>query len=521
MNRRHFLQHAAAASLLPVFLDGFGAKAFGRPASPLMQMLETLATKTDRVLVMIQLSGGNDGLNMVIPLDQISQYNTLRSNIALPEAKILRLAGNPATGLHTAMTGLQSLYNDGMLSIVHSAAYPSPSYSHFEASDIWFTGRDRNQTLLTGWTGRYLNAEWPGYPTSYPTADAPDPLAIQIGYLTSTAFSGPGGPMAVAIPTPDTFAQLVGDKKPFDEDVNLSTAAGKNISFIRQQQLSSVQYAAQIKVAAAKGKNLATYPTGNGLADQLKIVSRLIHGGLQTRVYYVSIGGFDTHANQVVTTDTTTGGHANLMKMLSDAIKSFQDDLKLQGIDERVAGMTFSEFGRRAISNTSFGTDHGLAAPMFVFGKGVKTSVIGKNPNLSDLDNNSVKMQTDFRQVYAAMLGDWLGADKAEVTTVLQKSYDVAPIFQRAVLANEPLATAFTIYPNPATDNVTLEGDAFVGGINGVKLYDTMGRVVGVPINRISDRALGMNVQSLAAGTYMVAVEKGDQRLSARLLVAR
>lgn len=521
MNRRHFLQHASASLLLPVFIDGFGAKAFGSPNSAFMQTLVQLATTTDRVLVMIQLNGGNDGLNMVVPLDQMSKYISLRSNIALPEAKVLKLANNAATGLHPAMTGLQSLYNEGKLSIVHSVSYPTPNFSHFRASDIWFTGADPNQVLSTGWTGRYLDAEWPGYPAGYPTKDAPDPLAIQIGYITSTAFAGPGGPMAVAIPNPDTFAQLVGDKPSIDLAPPGKTPAGQHISYIRQQQLSSVAYAAQIKAAAAKGKNLVTYPTGNSLAEQLKIVSRLIHGGLQTRVYYVTIGGFDTHANQTSTTDTTTGAHATLMKQLSDAVKAFQDDLRVQGVDDRVAGMTFSEFGRRAISNASYGTDHGIAAPLFVFGKGVKTNVIGKNPNLSDLDNNNIKMQTDFRQVYAALLADWLGAGKPEVTAVLQKSYDPVPIFRQLVTATEPLATAFRIVPNPAADNVTLEGDALLAGISGVQVYDRAGRVVGVPVSRISDRALGMNVQGLATGTYVVAIQAGEQRLSARMLVAR
>ncbi|RYF71387.1 MAG: DUF1501 domain-containing protein, partial [Cytophagaceae bacterium] len=295
----------------------------------------------------------------------------------------------------------------------------------------------------------------------------------------------------------------------------------QHISYIRQQQLSSVAYAAQIKAAATKGKNLVTYPTGNSLADQLKIVSRLIHGGLQTRVYYVTIGGFDTHASQTSTTDTTTGTHANLMKTLSDAIKVFQDDLRVQGTEDRVAGMTFSEFGRRAISNASYGTDHGAAAPLFVFGKGVKTSVIGKNPNLSDLDNNNIKMQTDFRQVYAALLTDWLGAGKPEVTSVLQKSFDIVPIFQQILLANEPLATTFRLFPNPASDRVTLEGDALLAGVSSVQVVDPTGRVVGVPINRLSDRAFELTVQSLAAGTYVVAVQAGDQRLSTRMLVAR
>ncbi len=521
MNRRHFLQHASASLLLPVFIDGLGAKAFGAPNSAFMQTLLDLATATDRVLVMIQLNGGNDGLNMVIPLDQMSRYSTLRSEIALPEAKVLRLSGNAATGLHPAMTGLQRLYNDGKLSIVHSVSYPTPNFSHFRASDIWMTGADPTQVLTTGWVGRYLDSEWPGYPASYPTKDVPDPLAIQIGYITATTFAGMGGPTAVAIPNPDTFAQLVGDKPTLDVGTVANTAAGKHISYIRQQQISSVQYAAQIKTAAGKGKNMATYPTANGLADQLKIVARLIHGGLQTRVYYVTLGGFDTHVNQVDATDTTVGQHANLMKQLSDAIAGFQADLALQGTEDRVAGLTFSEFGRRAVSNASRGTDHGVAAPLFVFGKGVKTSVVGTNPNLSDLENNNIKMQTDFRQVYATMLTDWLGDTKPEATAVLQKDYDILPIFQQKILATEPGAPALRLFPNPATDRVTLEGLVLDRADAQVQVYDLLGRAVDVRVNRLSARAMSLSVETLTPGTYVVALETPDQRHAVRLLVAR
>ncbi|MEZ0485092.1 DUF1501 domain-containing protein [Fibrella aquatica] len=521
MDRRHFLQHASASLLLPVLIDGFGAKAFGAPNSAFMQTLIQLATKTDRVLVMIQLNGGNDGLNMVIPLDQMSRYNALRSNIALPENKVLKLTNNRATGLHPAMTGLQSMYNDGKLSIVHSVSYPTPSFSHFRANDIWFTAANANQLLTTGWAGRYLESEWPGYPTGYPNSNVPDPLAIQIGYITSTALAGPGGPMAVAIPNPDTFAQLVGDKPAIDLAPPPNTPAGKHISYIRQQQLSSVAYAAQIKTAAGKGKNFVAFPTGNSLADQLKIVSRLIHGGLQTRVYYVTIGGFDTHANQTDATDKTIGTHATLMRQLSEAIKAFQDDLRIQGTEDRVAGMTFSEFGRRAISNASLGTDHGIAAPLFVFGKGVKTSVIGQNPNLSDLENNNIKLQTDFRQVYAAMLTDWLGAGSPEVTSILQKSYNIVPVFQQIITATEPLVAPFRLYPNPASDQVTLEGEALSAGVQTVEVYDQAGRATNVPVSRVSDQALSLTVRALAAGTYVVTVKTSDQRLSTRMLVAR
>lgn len=520
MKRRNFIQQAAAALILPVVIDGYGASAYGQSSS-FINRLAQLADANDRVLVLIQLNGGNDGLNMVIPLDQMSQYTNLRSTIAIPEAKVLRLESNQTTGIHPAMTGLQQLYNEGKVSLVHSVSYPSPSFSHFRASDIWFTAEGSDQTQTTGWMGRYLNEKYPNYPDNYPNDQMPDPLAIQISYIASTALLGPKQSMALALQNPDTFAQLVGDKPTIDASAVDDTAAGRYIDFIRQQQTSSVQYAAQIKAAALKGKNLVSYPTPNALADQLKIVARLIHGGLRTKVYYVSMGGFDTHASQVSGTDTTVGAHANLMQALSDGIKSFQDDLAALSLEDRVVGMTFSEFGRRAISNSSLGTDHGVAAPLFVFGKAVKTAVIGKNPNLSDLDNNNIKMQTDFRQVYTTLLSDWLAEGSDTVSTVMGDNFKTVPIFQQLVTAvTEPTPT-FSIYPNPATNEVRIESDAFGNGVASIRLLDAVGQVQSIPVNRLSTTAFSLTVQTLPAGTYFITVERYQQpQLTGRLLVA-
>ncbi len=504
--------------LLPVLVDGYGARAFARQ-SAFMQALSGLAGLNDRVLVLIQLNGGNDGLNTVIPLDQMSRYKTLRSNIAIAEDKVLRLNNSLTTGLHPAMTGLQRLWNDGKLSITQSVSYPQPNFSHFRSSDIWFTGADSNKTLTTGWMGRYLDEKYPDYPDKYPSSQNPDPLAIQIGAVASTALLGPAQSMAIALQNPDTFAQLVGDKPSIDPNLNLSTPAGRHIAYIRQQQLSSVAYAGQIKAAAGKGKNLVTYATPNPLADQLKIVARLIHGGLQTKIYYVSIGGFDTHAAQVVGTDTTTGAHANLLKYLSDGVKTFMDDLKAMGLEDRVVGMTFSEFGRRAISNNSLGTDHGVAAPLFVFGSAVKTQMIGKNPDLNDLDNNNIKMQTDFRQVYATLLADWLGEGQPVLTDVLSRDFTNLPIFKQVVTGVEELSASLRIYPNPAKDNVLLEADA-LSDTRTVQLLDATGRRLSPTLHRLSSKTLGMTVNHLPNGVYFLNVETRQGTLRGRMVVA-
>lgn len=523
MKRRNFLQQAASSLLLPVLIDGYGAKAFARPSS-FIQSLITLADQSDRVLVIIQLQGGNDGLNMVLPLDQMSVYTapTFRGNIAIPEAKALRLKNYPQTGLHPAMTGMQQLFNDGKLSIVQGVSYPTPNFSHFRASDIWMTAVDQNQTSASGWAGRYLDKRFPDFPASYPTDKMPDPPAIQIGYVTATSLLGPTNSMAIVLQDPDTFARLVGDK-PSAPATNLTGYAGQQIEFIRQQQASSVSYAGQIKTAAGKGKNLATYPTNNALGDQLKIIARLIAGGMQTKVYYVTMGGFDNHANQVSTTDTTTGTHATLLKTLSDAVFAFQNDLAQQKLEDRVVGMTFSEFGRRAISNGSYGTDHGTSAPMFVFGTAIKSPMVGKNPNLSDLDNNNLKMQTDFRQVYAAILTDWFGTDASTETATLFRDFPVAGVFRapQTVTALEPIATDARLYPNPASAEVVLESDWLVQGIKSVQITNTQGRFVSVDASRPSPGSVRLNVGHLPTGDYILRVETAQGLLTKRMVVAR
>ncbi|AUD07157.1 DUF1501 domain-containing protein [Spirosoma pollinicola] len=439
MNRRDFLT-AASASMIPVMLDGFGLKAMSRQSALVQSLLQTSAVNTDRILVIIYLNGGNDGLNTVIPLDQMSLYNSLRSNIAIPESRVLTLNGNPATGFHPAMTGMRNLYNDGKLTVLHSVSYPSPDQSHARSTDIWMTGVDSNQTSTSGWAGRYLDDRFPDYPENYPNPDMDDPLAIQIGYLTSTALLGSQQSMAISLNDPDNFYALVGTGDPIAPGETLPGDVGGLVSFIRKQQTLAVGYAGKIKQAADAGNNLAAYPAayeGNSLADQLKIVARLIHGGMKTKVYYVSLTGFDTHSAQVESTDTTMGAHATLLGKVSTAISAFQRDLELQGTQDRVIGMTFSEFGRRANANASNGTDHGIGAPMFVFGTGVKHPTIGHNPDLANLTgqygNKDIDMQTDFRRVYADVLTGWFGTAPATTDAVLSRNFPTVSLFSTMV----------------------------------------------------------------------------------------
>lgn len=527
MKRRDFIQYTSASFFLPLILDGFGAKAHTQATTPFMQTMLEAADANDNILVVIQLSGGNDGLNMVLPVDQYDVYSSasFRGNIALSASKILKLDGLPQTGLHPSMTGLQRLYNEGKLSIVHSAGYPNPNFSHFRASDIWFTAVDSDKLSTSGWLGRYVSDRYPGFPDSYPSTNNPDPLAIQISSISATVFNTASITSAIAIQDPDTFAKIVGEKPNISPSPLPNTVGGKYTSFVRQQQTSSFAYAGQLKTAAGLGKNLVTYPTNNSLADQLKIVSRLIHGGLQTKIYYVTLGGFDTHSDQVSATDTSTGAHATLMQRLSEGITAFMDDLKAQGTQDRVVGMTFSEFGRRAISNGSKGTDHGWASPLFVFGNAVKTQVIGKNPDLKALKDNNITLQADFREVYAAILKDWMGASDTSVKSILlDKTFTPSPIFKNTkVLANESEAplTDLNIFPNPAQIETTISSEAFAKNNVELTVTDVYGRALNTNPTRLSRTEIKLNVSNIPDGKYFVKVDTGAEPLVKALMVLR
>ena len=524
MKRRDFLRSAVPAAILPSILNGFSIKAYGA-SSPLVQALMDTTTETDHVLVLIQLSGGNDGLNMVIPNDIYSTYYNARTNIAIPQNKILPLNGYGNSGLHPAMTGLQTMYNEGKLAIVQSVSYPTPNFSHFRATDIWMSASDTNTYLSSGWAGRYLDTEYPDYPEKYPNSSMTDPLAIQIGSITSLALQGPEVSMGISISDPASFYNFINGV----QDPTPDTPWGNELSFVRQIASQTQQYAAVVKTAAAKVPAQGTYPSSNDLAAQLKIVAQLIKGGLKTRVYMVNTGGFDNHSGQVTTTDTTTGTHANLMTRISSAIKAFSDDLKGLGIEDRVVGMTFSEFGRRVKSNANYGTDHGVASPLFVFGKNVKSGVLGSSPKISDKSSgtevisDNVPMQYDFRSVYASLLGDWFCVNSNTLQTVMLKNYQNLPLIGtsscRAALAitglndlNRADSDQLIInYPNPFADTTKITFRT-KGGHTMVQVMDTQGRILSVLTDKMYAPGLyTVNFDSgmLPVGIYYARFQNG------------
>jgi uncharacterized protein (DUF1501 family) len=505
MNRRDFLK-AGSLGTASLALSGMPVKAFADTTGK----LKKIRGNSDRIFVFVVLSGGNDGLNTVIPKDRYSELANARNNILIPSNQVLSLSGTSTTGLHPAMTGLRDMYNTGLVNITQGVGYPNFDYSHFRATDIYNTASDANVILNDGWLGRYLDHRFPGAPNAFPNADFLDPLAIQISTSLSTSLTGPSGQIGFALSDINNFYQIVNGVV----DPAPNTLAGHELTYIRYISLQTQSYTQSIQTAANLGNNLSTKwanITGNNtndLADQLKIVSKLISGGLQTPIYIVEIGGFDSHANQVNATDHATGYHAGLLRNLSDALEAFYDDLKLLGKDDKVAGCTISEFGRRIKSNTSDGSDHGSSMPLISFGKNVISGINGTSPNIPSNATvyDQLPMQYDFREVYSSILQDWFGLDAPATQNILNGgSFNTIPIFKKLPNTGTSIDTdtvtkeaSTRVFPNPIRNYASLEFNS-PGGHAQVVLYNESGQAV---------RLLYEN--KVAAGWTSFAIERNN-----------
>ena len=432
--RRQFLRTSvlggALASTVPLFLE----KTF--------LCLDTMSAATPgqittgkdgTILVVLQLAGGNDGINTLVPFGDDAYYKA-RPHIALPKNDILRISDY--AGLHPKLTGLHSLYGEGHLGVIQGVGYPNPNRSHFRSTEIWQTASDSSRNESEGWLGSYFDNCCQG-------AD-PATVGVAIGGQTPQAFSSVT-PKGIAFSNPEQFrymSEAANDPASADHFMrqmnspaesghsSLSENSGGSIGmidgpgdndgstaeFLQRTALGAQMSSDKILQITRKTKSMVNYPPSQ-LGNSLNLVSRLIAGGLPTRVYYVSQGGFDTHANQLPS-------HDRLMTDLNAATASFVADLKSQGNFDRVLMISFSEFGRRVSENASGGTDHGAAAPLFVLGGGVKPGLYGSYPSLTDLHDGDLKFNTDFRSVYATALEKWLGAPSE---MVLGKKFPLLP----------------------------------------------------------------------------------------------
>lgn len=423
------LAFASATASVPHFIQ---ASALGMPM-PGFGMGSIPGVDEDRVLVVVQLGGGNDGLNTVIPVGH-DEYYRARPTIGVARPQTLDLGKGQDVALHPALEGIKSLYDEGLCSVIQGTGYPNPNRSHFQSMDIWHTA-DTSGTGA-GWIGRYLDAECCGFgkgesgTAESAPSESPMQPAIAIGRTAPLAMEG-GRIKAVAFESPDLFRWTGSEiheslERPYSElTMRGSTdehADHPTADFLMKTALDAQVSSDLIRKAVSRAP-MVPFP-GTDLGRQLQMVSSMIRAGLKTRVYYVSMGGFDTHAGQ----GSQNGSHANLLRQFGDALRAFYTDLKRHENDTRVMTMCFSEFGRRVGQNASGGTDHGTAAPMFLLGPMVRRGVIGDHPSLRDLDSGDLKHTIDFRSVYAGILEQWLSADSK---AILKSSYRALPVLAK------------------------------------------------------------------------------------------
>ncbi len=519
MERRNFIKTAGAAASLPLFLNGMPLSAMSQSS-----IFNFINPDSDKVLVLIQLNGGNDGLNMVIPRDQYFALSVLRGNIMVPERQVIGLTTD--VGLHPAMKSLEVLYNEGRAGFVQSVGYPGQNRSHFRGIDIWTSGSPARETWNTGWMGRYLDTQFPDYPKNYPNEARPHPFAITMGSIVSETCQGLVSNYSMTINDPLNLYPL------FEEDENevMNTPYSDELAFLRLAIEQTNDYGAKITEAARLGKNRAEYNGRNRLAQQLKNVALLISGGLQTKVYVVSMGGFDTHANQVPEGETIYGKHADLLEQLSSAIATFQYDLQQQSLDHRVIGMTFSEFGRKIKSNESFGTDHGTASPLILFGSCVKPVITGDNPELSmdTAASEGLPMVVDFRDIYGSILMDWFEVEEAEVRTLLHQDFqklDILDVCEATTTStDEPIVNEkleLHNFPNPFQTRTTIEFTITKEHRIRLSVFDALGSELQV----LFDKKLSSGIHQvqfdgtrLPAGNYFYRLQVGNQVKTKRMV---
>jgi uncharacterized protein (DUF1501 family) len=577
MKRRDFIQKLSMATL-PFTLGGIPMRVMAENALTRMASQGT----NDNVLVILQMHGGNDGLNAVIPITDYNLYYSKRPNIAIPLKNSVRkmikldstLPPDAQVGLHPDMIGIKDLYDRGRMAIIQGVSYKNNNGSHFRGRDISFMGVSFDEYKSSGWIGRYLGKYVDEkfspnkYPNDFPIKDVmDDPLAIEMGNDVSLIFHQDMNiPASISIGdgTPEDFNKLVNGLKGLEEEKNIDpfgyppdllkdSPYGKEIIWILGLEEKTKNYAARLAEVFAKGKETTvTYPenypfnapTGslkNGLTRQLKTIAQLLAGGVKTKVFMVSIGGFDTHANQVESYDPTMGTHAALMYHISSAMQAFQNDLKSRGsLEDRVLTVTTSEFGRRIESNGSYGTDHGTGAPMYIFGKGVKPGLVGKVP---DLTKDNVDMQYDYRQVYSSILRDWMGvAEQVIVDDVFfgknfftgEREEDKTKNYNNLIVATDVITgvqdnfigARFELgdcFPNPAKESTTIKFK--INNTNHVNLsiLDNTGSVAKVVLNEEKEEgehAVSVSVTDLPAGIYFYKLKTGFLNETKKLIVS-
>ncbi len=498
MKRRDFIKLSALGSAGAFLLNGHAANTFS--SHYLLNSFDCNLVN-DRCIVLVQLSGGNDGLNTIVPANQYDTYAELRPIIKLNDigesngliSLDTTLSLDDQIGLNPSLSGFKSLYEAGKLNIVQGVSYPDHNKSHFKSTDNLLKGIDgtsNSQSITTGWMSRFLENQ-------FDFSQFEDPLGIQLGSQKPSVGFHTEAEHRVDInisgQDPSGYYTLISQIGTAPIPNTPSSDYGDNLEFIMNMENNVNTYAERITNVFNNGSNIATYPDTK-LADQLKTVARLINGGSKTKIFLVSLSGFDTHNSQISGDGSHLGKHADLLSELSEAMVAFQSDLGSLGLEDRVLSATFSEFGRKAKENGNYGTDHGKIAPLFVFGKHVKAGVTGGNMDLSLVgeDGQLEGVQHDYRQVFTTLIQDWMGGSNGileqsnfsefeEEKLAIIDSEQVVPedCYQSPIgIVELNLDIKFSAYPNPAKAFTIIEINVSKPGAYNCELFNINGVVV-------------------------------------------
>ena len=537
MKRRNFIKltsTASAISLLPsqVTASLNIAKSF----------LD--CTISNRKLVLINLAGGNDGLNTIIPINYYDVYSNLRPSIKIPSNGVNSYINLDETldetqqiGLHPSLTGIKNLYDNDLLRIIQSVGYPSQNKSHFASTDIYSTANDGNSWdngSNSGWIGRFMESYYADLiQNSYP-------LGVEIGSKSnSLGFHGEsehGLSVNINGQDPSGFYSLISGMAGEPPNNIPISDYGHELEYIIQTDALSNMYSEAISNSFNNGQNAVSYPDTD-ISNQLKTVARLISGGLESKVYMVKLSGFDTHFGQNQAENDILGDHNDLLTKLSSAVTAFMDDLNAMNLKNDVVGLTYSEFGRKAAENGSLGTDHGEIAPMFVFGAPVKGGVSGFNPDLNEAnENNGYQIQTvqfDYRDTLGTLLQDYLGADnlaldatffnntlnqsfsETKIEDLIKSEFSVATNCYSNTLTNNRDNNKMFYIINPVYNDLIIKSKNQEYSSFKYELYDMNSKLVSKGSSLINE---SISISHLINGIYILNITTNDKSEAHRII---
>ena len=504
MKRRDFIKStfalSAIGSCLPTYLLGSNGRFNFRNSNII----------SDKIVIFVKMNGGNDGLNTLIPHQNVSYYD-LRPSIAISGGEL-----HPITdtlGFHPALNNWQELFNAQKMAIIQGVGYQNGNLSHFRSSDIWDTGSNEDIELKTGWLGRLLETEYPDFPNNSPE----HPLAIQYNSANLLEFKTTDSNTGLYIYDPDIMESIITGN--YIDNINQNipdTYGGNELAFIKELDYMAFNYCQILSDSAQNAPNtIFSYPTTN-IGDQFKITSKLITGGLSTPFYRLYQNGYDTHIDQL-------SRHEQLLSELSSALNVFINEMETLGLLDRILIITTSEFGRRVYENGSGGTDHGTSAPLFIFGSKINSGIYGVDPDFNQLDeNDNLSVQFDYRQIYTSIITDWFGLNQSVANQIFSEN------FNRISFVNTNMSSGNYIrprrveiqdpYPNPFNNSITLNYKLSKDSNVEIVIYDIRGNLVknlfsGEQISgfkSIKWNAIDNTGKKVSAGEYLAQIKIGD-----------